>query len=450
MNDYASKDPCKYQSIHDVIDTLNPGWYMAKVDLKWAYRSVGIQESHQALTGLKWTFRGDQQPTYMVDHRLSFGGRKSPAIFNRITQSVCRMLTRRGVPCTAYLDDFLLCGPDFDSCQTALNMLVYTLRQLGFRINWNKVVDPTQRLVFLGIQLDTVRNTMCLDPPKQSEICGLLEHYTMIKHVSRAKLERLAGKLNWAASVIPWGRTQLYPIYQAITKLKHRAHKMKVAHIRYELQWWLSCLRYNSNPRLIWDRRPITQLTTDSSQLAGGAFCQGDWLYCHWSQDYPYVAKTHINIKEMAMITVAMQRWAPMLTGTHVVVYTDSTAAAGMISKGSSSHQIALTLLKQLSLSALEHDYTIEAVHIPGRANEMSDSISRLHEPGVHGTVQRTICTYWPTGILPPISHVMCITTFIIPADTEMVWILKQEQTYMNYDNIKHYTGDYMLYLPNY
>ena len=101
----------------------------------------------------------------------------------------CRMLTRRGVPCTAYLDDFLLCGPDFDSCQTALNMLVYTLRQLGFRINWNKVVDPTQRLVFLGIQLDTVRNTMCLDPPKQSDICGLLEHYAMIKHVSRAKLE---------------------------------------------------------------------------------------------------------------------------------------------------------------------------------------------------------------------------------------------------------------------
>ena len=223
---------------------------------------------------------------------------------------------------------------------------------------------------------------MCLDPPKQSEICGLLENYTMIKHVSRAKLERLAGKLIWAASVIPWQRTQLYPIYQAIAKLKHRAHKMQLAHIRYELQWWLSCLRYNSNPRLIWHRRPITQLTTDSSQLAGGAFCQGDWLYCHWSQDYPYVAKTHINIKEMAMITVAMQRCAPMLTGTHVVVYTDSTAAAGMIKKGSSSHQIALTLLKQLSLSALEHDYTIEAVHITGRANEMSDSISRLHEPG--------------------------------------------------------------------
>ena len=166
VNDYASKDPCRYQSIHDVIDTLNPGWYMAKVDLKWAYRSVGIQESHQAHTGLKWTFRGDQQPTYMVDHRLSFGGRKSPAIFNRITQSMCRMLTRRGVPCTAYLDDFFLCGPDFYSCQTALNMLVHTLRQLGFRINWNKVVDPTQRLVFLVIQLDTVSNTMCLDPPK--------------------------------------------------------------------------------------------------------------------------------------------------------------------------------------------------------------------------------------------------------------------------------------------
>ena len=31
-----------------------------------------------------------------------------------------------------------------------------------------------------------------------------------------------------------------------------------------------------------------------------------------------------------------------------------------------------------------------------------------------------------------------------------MVWILKQGQTYMNDNNIKHYARDYMLYLPNY
>ena len=116
VNDYASKDPCKYQTIHDAIGLLQPGWYMAKVDLKWAYRSVGTRKAHHTLAGLKWTFRRDSQSTYLCDQRLSFGSRKSPSALNRITQAVRRMLADKGIPCTAYLDDFFLCGHDFDSC----------------------------------------------------------------------------------------------------------------------------------------------------------------------------------------------------------------------------------------------------------------------------------------------------------------------------------------------
>ena len=297
VNDYASKDPCKYQTIHDAIGLLQPGWYMAKVDLKWAYRSVGTRKAHHTLAGLKWTFRGDSQPTYLCDQRLSFGSRKSPSAFNRITQAVRRMLADKGIPCAAYLDDFFLCGHDFDSCQNALNTLIQLLRSLGFRINWKKVVDPTQRLVFLGIQLDTVLNTMCLDPPKQQELCDMLKHHLNSKRMSRAQLERLAGKLNWAAGVIPWGRTQLYPLYQEIYQLKQPSHKMLLSRIQHELTWWLSCLQLSNNPRLLWDQRPIAQLASDSSQHSGGAFCHGDWLFCNWSLDFPYLAKSHINIK---------------------------------------------------------------------------------------------------------------------------------------------------------
>ena len=192
---------------------------------------------------------------------------------------------------------YVLCGKDFDTCQTALNTLLELLRSLGFRINWKKVVNPTQRLVFRGIQLDTVHNTMCLDPPKRQE-------------------------------------------------LKQPSHKMLLSRIHHELAWWLSCLQLNSNPRLLWDQRPIAQLSSDSNQHAGGAFCYGDWLFCNWSLDLPHLAKSHINIKELAAIAVALQRWAPALHGHHVVVLTDSTCAAGMLNKGSSSHRTALDLLK--------------------------------------------------------------------------------------------------------
>ena len=56
LNSHASKDPCAYQTVNDALSMIHPGWYMAKQDLKSAYRSVGIKEEEQCLTGIKWKF----------------------------------------------------------------------------------------------------------------------------------------------------------------------------------------------------------------------------------------------------------------------------------------------------------------------------------------------------------------------------------------------------------
>ena len=111
---------------------------MAKVDLKWAYRSVGTRKAHNTLAGLKWIFRGDSRPTYLCDQRLLFGSRMSPSAFNRITQAVRRMLADKGIPCTAYLDDFFFSGHDFDRCQKCFK---YTYTAFTFAWLQNKLEE---------------------------------------------------------------------------------------------------------------------------------------------------------------------------------------------------------------------------------------------------------------------------------------------------------------------
>ena len=96
VNSYASKDPCKYQTIADALALIQPSWFMAVLDLKSAYRSVHIRDSEHCLTGLSWKFPGDSTPTFMLDSRLPFGSRKSPAIFNRLTQAVARIMRCKG------------------------------------------------------------------------------------------------------------------------------------------------------------------------------------------------------------------------------------------------------------------------------------------------------------------------------------------------------------------
>jgi len=83
VNDYISDLKVKYQTFNDALAVLQPQSYMAKIDLKSAYRSVKTHPTSHTAAGLKWTFKGHKDPTYMVDTRLPFGSKVAPGVFHR-------------------------------------------------------------------------------------------------------------------------------------------------------------------------------------------------------------------------------------------------------------------------------------------------------------------------------------------------------------------------------
>ena len=95
VNDFASSDPLKYQNLDEAVKMSSPNCFYAKLDLKSAYRSVNIHPDDYKLTGLKWCFN-ESETKYMYDTKLPFGARKSPGIFNRLTQCVRRIMFRKG------------------------------------------------------------------------------------------------------------------------------------------------------------------------------------------------------------------------------------------------------------------------------------------------------------------------------------------------------------------
>ena len=136
------------QAVNDYITTnddattlLRPNYYMAKIDLRHAYRSVPIHPDNYKATGCKWQFLGDHSYTYFYDTRLPFGAKSSPEIFHRITQSVRRMMARRGFPnIIVYLDDFLVIGATREECQLAYVTLFQLLIDLGFTLSEHNLV----------------------------------------------------------------------------------------------------------------------------------------------------------------------------------------------------------------------------------------------------------------------------------------------------------------------
>ena len=171
LNDYIETQSFQFQTLDDAIKLLGPNFFMAKIDLRHAYRSVPIHHTNFAATGLRWQFKGHDHFTYMYDTRLPFGAKSSPEIFHRLTQSVRRMMARRGFNAVVvYLDDFLVVGQTKQECQLAFDTLLQLLQDLGFQISWRKVIGPTQKLALLGVELDTLKCEMALPQAKLEDL----------------------------------------------------------------------------------------------------------------------------------------------------------------------------------------------------------------------------------------------------------------------------------------
>lgn len=84
-NSYMDLDHYKYVTVDEAACQAKPGFWLAKIDLKHAYRSVGTHPNSWKVTGMSWHFEGTASATFLYDKRLPFGVRTSPMIFHRLT-----------------------------------------------------------------------------------------------------------------------------------------------------------------------------------------------------------------------------------------------------------------------------------------------------------------------------------------------------------------------------
>ena len=264
LNDHAWHELFSYQRIQDAVDIIKPGYFLAKVDLAAAYRSVKIHESNHVATGLKWTFARDGAPTYMVDTRLPFGAKRSCEIFNDLGQAVRDIMRSHGYPSIVnYFDDFLVIGESYGACKVTLDKLLALLRRLGFAINYDKVAGPLE-----------------LPEQKLTELKDLLVTENQAKKLTKRQLQSLAGKLNWASQCIQGGRTFMRKILNAIPHLRAPWHRIRVnKDMRDDLVWWLTYLQPHNGTTPMCDNRPVSPIWTDACPVAAGCVYNGRYMY---------------------------------------------------------------------------------------------------------------------------------------------------------------------------
>jgi hypothetical protein len=177
LNQCAENTSVHYPTLSDATKFMSTKSFLAKLDLSEAYRSIPVHSSCFKYTGLSWQFADSGERTFMFDSRLPFGASLSCKIFQTMTDSIVRMLKKRGINSIGYIDDFLLVCDSFDECKQALDVAISLVQSLGLTVNFDKVEGPVQQITFLGIHVDCVNRTLALPAKKLLEVKELVKSW---------------------------------------------------------------------------------------------------------------------------------------------------------------------------------------------------------------------------------------------------------------------------------
>lgn len=391
INDFMqdTAENFKFSHIEDARPMLSAHGFGAVIDISNAYRSVSIYPPHREYVGFSWDF--GQGIKYFVDNSLCFGLRSAPSIFNSISRFIVRVMESQNIQCLGYLDDFLVTGTCFNSCEARQLSLINLLKSMGFKINGDKVVTPSHSPKYLGIIVDLINMKFRLPEAKLVKTVKAVSDMLKKTWTSRKSLERLTGLLAHCSVLVRGGRTfcrRLYSLLRA-TQGKRRV-RLSDMYIQ-DLKWWSSFLRVLDGKCPIFPQlTPNQHFFTDSSGSGFAAWHLQDYLFGFWGQNnyscihvspppvFNELSNSNINIKELWPVVAGLKKWGEGWRNQYVLLHSDNTQVITMIASGRSRNTQAMCLLREIFWICALYNIDLRATYINTKDNTLADKLSRL------------------------------------------------------------------------
>lgn len=380
VNDGIDPELCslQYTSVAEAVQqvlALGPGAQMAKFDVESAYRNIPVHPEDRRLLGMSW-----KEQLY-VDTALPFGLRSAPKIFSSVADALQWILASQGVSSLHYLDDFIIFGPpDSQKCQLALEKALQICKLLGVPIAVHKTEGPAVVIIFLGIEIDSVKGVIRLPGEKLRRLQREIRLWKGRRTCTKRELLSLIGQLQHACCVVKSGRTflrRMISLSTVVEKLHHRIRLNKG--FKSDLQWW-SCFLPAWNGASILSSVVRSSfgavLTSDASGSWGcGAFTDlGEWFQIEWPESW---AGVHITVKELLPIVVGVAVWGSRWAGKTVQCLCDNAAVVSIINSGTAKCELVMHLMRCLFFFLAHHNVILVGEHIPGVDNGAADALSR-------------------------------------------------------------------------
>jgi len=387
LNDLVPESP--YFSLPTAVQfarRLIRGSYIWKGDVESAFRLLPVRP--RDWPALAFFIDG----VLYVDTRLNFGHRLSPYYFVFLVgRPILYVALRRGASLLgvlqSYVDDFFGGADTYDKAVAQMTLWLQVCRDLGVPVSKAKTFLPSRVMEILGLIINTNTMTLSVSQDRLLDILDELEEFSIAKSVRRSDLESLAGKMVFACSVLPGGRTFMRELLDLLNATPRSRRWVRLsAGFRRDIEWWKNFApKWNGveaipPPVTV----PPTWLGTDASGDHGlGLFLLGLGIHI----PLPLRTIAPLSVEERSLIIAETELMgvvllaalaAPSFPGGHLLIPCDNTVAISWVDRGTARRPRAMRALRILWRVQARFRIHVSTRYISSERNALADSASRL------------------------------------------------------------------------
>ena len=378
INQHIALDKIKFEDWKTALQLLKKGDYLYSFDLKSGYHHISIHKDFHKYLGFSWSFNGINRFFYFTV--LPFGLASAGHIFTKTIKCLVKYWRSQSINILVYLDDGLGISSSHESALETERNVRSDILKSGFIVNAKKSIwYPTQKLIWLGIQVDLERGVIAIPQPKLVALQSDIKSALTTKRITYRHLAQIVGKLI-STSIVLGNIVNLklrYSHYQIVNRSGWDGHFSLNSQVTEELTFWLNNVSL-LNERSI-DSSPVFQklVYSDASSSGGAGFIvnlRGSECFRAWTAQEALMSSTW---RELQAVYIVLKSVPHLLRGCNVKWFTDNQSVVSIVNKGSMRPHLQELALK-IHNKCVSNGIHIYIDWIPRSLNDRADFLSRL------------------------------------------------------------------------
>ena len=366
------------------------GCKAAKSDLTAAFRQLGLRPQDWMLLVMKAVDPQSNKTYYFVDKCLPFGHTISCALFQKVSDALAHLVKHRcGRWNINYLDDFFFVAMVRALCNEQVMAFTDICQTIGMPVSPEKTFWGTTKIVFLGLLINTVTQTVCIPTEKVQVIEQFL--ITLLtrrsKKLTLLELQQVCGHLNFICRCVIPGRAYTRRLYHATARAKKPHHRIRIDPLmRADLEMWLKFIQHPTvfcRPFLDFKDTVFADeicMYSDASRnhkLGAGGYCGTSWFILKWDEYFMQQHEPSIAYLELYAVAICILNWIQRFANRRVILFCDNMSVVYMLNKNTSHCPKCLILIRMIVLHSMIHNVRVFAKHVASKDNLISDLLSR-------------------------------------------------------------------------